>query len=233
MTEQLRKSFQEDLDKITTTITKMMAFVIEAIPRATDALLEGNVEVAQTIIEGDDLLDSWSVELDTNCGQLLGLQQPMAKDLRAILAVVSMNSEVERCGDLVCNIAKAATRSQGSSFTPEIRGFLSKMSDESRQLLRLAMDSFTEADGELAVSLHDKDDPLDELNRGFFRAILEANRNGDLEFELAMNLALVARYYERIGDHSVNIGEKVRYMVDGWTKERIGAERAKAREASS
>ncbi len=229
MLEELRKSFHEELDQIRKNLAKMMAFVIESIPRATDSLLQGNFEAAEAIIEDDDLLDAWSVELDTHCSQLLALQQPMAGDLRAVLTVYAVNNEIERCGDLACNVAKITTRSYGSTFSPEIRGFITKMSDEARLLMRLAMDSFVEEDGTLAISLHDLDDRLDELNRDFFGTILKANRQGALDFEIAMNLALVARYLERIGDHAVNIGEKVRYMIDGWTKEHIGAARARSK----
>lgn len=230
MAEELRKSFHEELDQSRTNIAKMTAYVIEAIPRATDALLSGDFDAAQTIIDEDDLLDSWSVDLDIECSQMLALQQPMAADLRFILTVVAMNSEVERCGDLVCNIAKIAQRNYGSSLSPEVRGYITKMCDESRLLLRLAMDSFMEEDGTLAISLHALDDRLDELNRDFFKAILDANKLGDIDIEATMNLTLASRHYERIGDHAVNIGEKVRYMIDGWTKEQIGAERARSQD---
>jgi len=229
MQAELRKSFHEELDQIRNNVVKMMAFVIEAIPRATDSLLQGNFEAAQTLTEEDDLLDAWSVELNSHCSQLLALQQPMAGDLRVILAILSINVEIERSGDLVCTIAKITQRSYGSSFPPEIRGYLTKMNDEACLLLRLAMDSFVEKDGTLAIALHDLDDRLDLLNREFFKAILQANRHGTLDFEIAINLALAARSFERIGDHSVNIGEKVRYMIDGWTKEHIGAVRARSK----
>ena len=100
------------------------------------------------------------------------------------------------------------------------------MSEEARLLVRLATDSFVEQDGSLALSLHDIDDRLDELNREFFREILESHTQGNIDFQVAINLALTARHYERIGDHAVNIGERVRYMLDGWTKDQIDAHRS-------
>lgn len=223
MAEELRKSFHEELDQMRAKVVKMSAFVGEAIPRVTDAYLLNDFETAQSVIDGDDVLDAWSIDLDSHCSMLLALQQPMAGDLRSILAVLAINTELERTGDLVCNIARTSQRIYGSTFDPELRGFVAKMSDEARLLIRLATDSFVEQDGSLALSLHVIDDRLDELNREFFRAILESHTRENLDFEVAINLALTARHYERIGDHAVNIGERVRYMLDGWTKEQIGA----------
>lgn len=225
MAEELRKSFHEELDQMRAKVVRMSAFVSEAIPRVTDAYLLNDFETAQAIIDGDDVLDAWSIELDSHCSLLLALQQPMAGDLRSILAVLAINTELERTGDIVCNIARTSQRIYGSTFEPELRGFVAKMSDEARLLIRLATDSFVEQDGSLALSLNDIDDRLDDLNREFFRAILESHTQGNLDFEVAINLALTARHYERIGDHAVNIGERVRYMLDGWTKEQIGASR--------
>ena len=204
----------------------MSAFVGEAIPRVTDAFLLNDFETTQAIIEGDDELNAWSVELDTHCSLLIALQQPMAGDLRSILAVLSINTELERTGDLVCNIARTSQRIYGATLEPELRGFVTKMSEEARLLVRLATDSFVEQDGSLALSLHDIDDRLDELNREFFREILESHTQGNIDFQVAINLALTARHYERIGDHAVNIGERVRYMLDGWTKDQIDAHRS-------
>ena len=222
MAEELRKSFHEELDQMRCKVVKMSPFVSEAIPRVTDAFLLNDFDEAQAIIEGDDVLDAWSADLDAHCSLLLALQQPMAGDLRSILAVLSINAELERTGDLVCNIARTSQRIYGSTFEPELRGFVSKMSDEARLLIRLAADSFVEQDGSLALSLNDIDDRLDELNREFFGAILESHTKGNMELEVAINLALTARHYERIGDHAVNIGERVSYMLEGWGKEQIG-----------
>lgn len=226
MAEELRKSFHEELDQMRDMVVKMSAFVGEAIPRVTDAFLLNDFDTTQAIIDGDDVLNAWSVELDTHCSLLLALQQPMAGDLRSILAVLSINTELERTGDLVCNIARTSQRIHGATLEPELRGFVTKMSEEARLLIRLATDSFVEQDGSLALSLHDIDDRLDDLNREFFRGILESHTQGNLDFEVAINLALTARHYERIGDHAVNIGERVRYMLDGWTKHQIDAHRS-------
>ena len=226
MAEELRKSFHEELDQMRDMVVRMSAFVGEAIPRVTDAFLLNDFETTQAIIDGDDELNAWSVELDTHCSLLIALQQPMAGDLRSILAVLSINTELERTGDLVCNIARTSQRIYGATLEPELRGFITKMSEEARLLVRLATDSFVEQDGSLALSLHDIDDRLDELNREFFREILESHTQGNIDFQVAINLALTARHYERIGDHAVNIGERVRYMLDGWTKDQIDAHRS-------
>ena len=229
MQEELRKSFHEEIDQVKAKVLKMMAYVIDSLPRVANAYLLGDYETAQEIIEKDDILDAWSVELESQCATLLTLQQPMATDLRAILACYSINSDVERIGDLVCNIARNSQRLHGTEIDPQLRGFLSKMSDECRLLVKLAMDSFAEGDRTLAASLHELDDRLDGLNRDFFAAVLKSQKQNEMGLDIVVNLALTSRYFERIGDHTVNVGERVCYMLDGWTKEQLGAARARAK----
>lgn len=229
MQEELRRSFHEEIEQVKAKVLKMMAYIIDSLPRVTNAYLLGDYETAQEIIEKDDILDAWSVELESQCARLLTLQQPMATDLRAILACYSINSDVERIGDLVCNIARTSQRLHGTEIDPQLRGFLSKMSDECRLLVKLSLDSFAEGDRTLAAALHELDDRLDDLNRDFFAAIMKSQKQNEMGLEVAVNLALTARYFERIGDHTVNVGERVCYMLDGWTKEQLGAARARAK----
>ena len=230
MTGEVRKSFHAELDEVRASIVQLAAVATEAIPRATQALLDGDLVDAQALIDGDDAIDSMSVAVEENCYRLLALQQPMAGDLRQVVSAMWIAAEFERTADLAANICKGTRRMFGASFDPRVRGLISEMSEEATRLTRLAIDAYMDADAGLAAALDDIDDRLDSLHATFIQAIFEARGGGGLELQPAVQLALIGRYYERIGDHAVNIGERVRYMVDGWLPEHTGAAREAERE---
>jgi len=224
---ELRGSFHDELDLIRDAIVTLAAHVTEALPRATEALIDNNLEMAQQVIEGDDVLDLLSLEIEERCYSLIALQQPMASDMRSIVTAMKINGEYERSGDLAVNICKGLRRVYGLTLTPKLRGLLTSMGDEAVRLTRLSVDAYVERQVGLAAALSDIDDRLDDLQVDFIEAIFEAQANGDLSPQETVQLALVARFYERIGDHAVNIGERVQYMVTGESPESIGAARAR------
>ena len=224
-------SFQRELGDIQGRIVRMAAHVTESIPRGTEALLESDLQLAQALIDDDDVLDAQSIELEEQCYKLLALRQPVATDLRLITGALVLNSEIERSGDLMVNVAKATRRVYGSKFGPRLRGVIVQMSEEAGRLFRLAIDAYVDSNAGLAAALDDIDDRLDDLNRDCVQAIFEAHTNGDLDLLSAVQLALISRYYERIGDHAVNIGERVVYVVTGWLPEHAGAARHTSRRA--
>lgn len=227
---ELRKSFHEELDEIQAGIVRMAALVTEAVPRATEALLESNLELAQQLITNDDQLDDLSVHLEERCHHVLALQAPMASDLRALSSALRLNAELERSGDLAVNIAKATRRIYGTRYDATLRGLLVRMSDEACRLMRLAIDSYVDGNAGLAAALDDIDDQLDNLNRECVQAVFQAHNDGCIDIQAAVQLCLISRYYERIGDHAVNIGERVVYMVTGWLPEYTGSARLQVRE---
>ncbi|HRW36528.1 MAG: phosphate signaling complex protein PhoU [Acidimicrobiales bacterium] len=224
----MRKSFQQTLDEIRLDMVQIAALVTEGIPRATEVLLAGDLTEAQKIIEGDDPLDALAVELEERCYQQLALQQPMAGDLRHIVTAIRMVSEIERSGDLVVNIAKGSRRIFGTELPARLRGLIDQMGEEATRLFRLAIDAYMDEDAAMAAALDDLDDRLDAIHRDYVQEIFLVHNAGELQVQGAVQLALIGRYYERIGDHAVNIGERVRYMVTGWLPEHTGAARAAA-----
>ncbi|WP_419918358.1 phosphate signaling complex protein PhoU [Candidatus Poriferisocius sp.] len=226
---ELRKSFHEELDEIQTGIVHMAALVTEAVPRATESLLESNLELAQQLINADDRLDDLSVHLEERCHNVLALQAPMAGDLRALSTALRLNAELERSGDLAVNIAKATRRIYGTRYDAALRGLLVRMSEEACRLVRLAIDSYVDGNAGLAAALDDIDDQLDNLNRECVQAVFQAHNEGSIDLQAAVHLCLISRYYERIGDHAVNIGERVVYMVTGWLPEYTGSARLQMR----
>ena len=210
-----RRTFHQDLAQIHGDLVRLAAMVCDAIPRATDSLLAADLDSARTLVEEDANLDRIAHDVEDRCYHQLALQQPMASDLRALVTAIRLTAELERSGDLVVNIAKSTLRMVGQTIDPRTRGLLQAMSDEATRLFGDALTAYAENDEETGAALRSMDDTLDEVHRAFISQVLESCRAGDLAIETAVQLALVGRYYERIGDHAVNIGEKVCYLVTG------------------
>ena len=231
--EETRKTFHQQLDDIRQDVIELAAMVVESIPRATQALLDSDLSAAQAVIDYDDVLDAKSLQIEESCQTLLALQQPMAKDLRVIMTAVRLNWDLERAGDLCCNICKTIRRMYGTTIEPKLRGLIVQMSEEAYRLTRLAVDAYAERNVALAAALEDMDDRLDALQRDFVMALIEHHERTSLPLQSAVQLALVARYYERLGDHAVNMGERIQYMVTGWLPEHTGAARAEVKKKAA
>jgi phosphate transport system protein len=212
----LRRGFHQVLAELQEDITRLAATVIETIPRATNVLLDGDLEGAEYVLLADQEVDSRALNIEERCYQVLALQAPVAGDLRKVVASVKMIGEIERSGDLAVNICKAARRIYGVELEPRLRGGITKMSDQAQLLFRFAIDAYVESDAPLASAIPDMDDVLDRLHAEFIELIFESHARDRLPLQVAVQLALVGRFYERIGDHAVNISRRVLYMVTGW-----------------
>jgi phosphate transport system protein len=212
----LRRGFHAELDGIREGLTRLAASVTEAIPRATQVLLDGDLEGADYMLLADREIDARALELEERCYQVLALQAPVASDLRQVIAAVKMIGEIERSGDLAVNICKAARRIYGHELDPRLRGTIARMSEQAHQLFRFAIDAYVDADVPLAAAIGDMDDMLDRLQVELIQQIFESHADNRLDLQVGIQLALVARFFERLGDHAVNIGNRVRYMVTGW-----------------
>ena len=224
-----RITYHRELEAVDSDIMHLGALVCETIPRGTEALLEGDFTLNQALIDADDEIDRLAVEAEERCHSILVRQAPMAGELRQVVTAVKLVAELERSGDLMVNVCKASRRMLGSPMSPKIRGLVTAMSKEASRLMRLALDSYADKDADLARALADIDDELDQLNRDMVSAIFEAHSANQIDLAASVQLALVARYYERIGDHAVNIGERVNFMISGWSPEHLGAMRQNIR----
>ncbi|MET0902987.1 MAG: phosphate signaling complex protein PhoU [Acidimicrobiales bacterium] len=213
-----RPTFHHQLDDVQRDLLRAAARVTESVMRGTEALLTLDLAEAQAIIDADEEVNQLTLDVEERCFTLLARQQPMASDMRAVVTAIRLTSEIERSGDLMVNVAKAVRRLYGTTIPPGLQGLLQAMADESVRLFRLAMDAYADGDATVAHALDDMDDRLDDLHRNYIQALLE--HYADVrDVQAAVQLALVGRYYERIGDHAVNIGERVEYMVTGWLPE--------------
>jgi phosphate transport system protein len=212
---EIRTSFHHELDAIRQDIVQLAAGVVERIPRGTEALLAGDLEAAEYVIRSDDEFNERALAIEERCYELLALQQPMAVDLRRLMAAVRMVSEIERSADLVVNICKGARRLYGHELSPRIRGLIALLSRSAQQEWKFVIDAYDESDVPLAAAIGDMDEVLDHHHNELIEAIFESHKIDDLDVSAAVQLALIARFYERIGDHAVNIAERVKYMVTG------------------
>ncbi len=217
MTEQARKSFHADLEMVRNQVVQLGGGAAEAVARATQALLDGNLNGAQMVIDGNERLHTDAFAIEENCQLMLALQQPAAIDLRRIMAATWITAELVRIGGLGANVCKGTRRMFGVELSPRIRGLITEMDEEALRLLRLSVDAYIDEDAGLAAALENIDDRLDTLQRILVQALIEEQGEGGLNIQVAVQLALIARYYERIGDHAVNIGGRTLYLISGWT----------------
>ena len=160
-------------------------------------------------------IDASSVEVEEHCIQILALQAPVAGDLRQVLALLKMIAEVERSADLAANICKAARRIYGHELDPKVRGIVARMGAQAQSMFDATLEAVRENDASKAAAVDDMDAYLDSLQKQFISAIFESQAQGHIDLQVAVQLAMVARFFERIGDHAVNMSERVLYIVTG------------------
>ena len=223
-TSDVRSEFHHDLDDVRVGIARLSAGVTELIPRATQVLLEGDLEGADVVIEGDREFDERSLELEEHCFSIMALQAPVASDLRLLVASVKIIADVERSADLCVNICKAARRIYSHELDPAVRGMIHKLGVQATREFKEATEAYLQNNGSRAAAIVDMDGYLDDLHRQFIQAIFESHAAEHIDLQVGVQLALIARFYERIGDHAVNIGERTRYIKSGWVPDQPYAE---------
>jgi phosphate transport system protein len=218
------RHFQEELEFLKTRLLAMGGLAEERVRRAVAALVDRDAGALDDILEGDEPLNQLHVELDAVAFRLLALHQPMAVDLRSIVAALKINSDLERVGDLAVNIAQA-----GKLYLrfPPVKPLvdLPRMGDIAQGMLRDALDAFVRRDVGLAQSVLDRDDRLDDLKTQVFRDLLTYMLGDPSKIEPSLDLILVSRHLERIGDHATNIAEDVIFMVSAKDVRHMGAPR--------
>lgn len=229
----LRSQFHHELERIRVSLAEVGAVVVELIPRVTEILLQQDLVGAEEVLLADDAIDDRTLRLEDQALTLMALQAPVAGDLRQIAAALKLAPEIERSADLCCNICKAARRIYGHELDPKLRGTIQRLGEQARKEFKEAVEAYLNIDDARAAAIPDMDDHLDELHREFVQQIFEIHAENGLDLQVAVQLAMVARFYERLGDHAVNIAHKVRYIANGWMPAHDGAARHRARRAAS
>lgn len=214
----VRVNFHDELERAERGLLAEGRLVREQLLRVSAALEERDADAARYIIEQDDRVDDIYMATDTRILNLLALQAPVAGDLRLVSAILHSNLHVERMGDLCVNIAKFVLNREPYPPDSPMIVRLKDMGARASEMLELAMSSFSQRSLELAEELPVKDDALDRLNRGMLDD-LKQYVDDEQSFEWASKLMLVARYLERFGDHAVDIGEQVAFLVTGVFRE--------------
>src|SRR3954447_23817651 len=192
-------------------VVQLLALVGEGLAAATDALLSGDAAVAAALMEREGLIDDLYRDVEQLVQQALARQSPMATDLRFLLSVLRIVPELERSHDLAEHIARRATRGLHTELTPRVRGLIEQMGRIGVDMWRAAADAYIERDPEAADKLNETDDELDELHVSLTAELV----SGQLSVPVVLEMALVGRFYERLGDHAVNIANRIKYLASG------------------
>jgi phosphate transport system protein len=212
MAEEIRVAFHRELDDIDEKVTRLFALVGEGLQAATEAFLTGDRDAAKMLMDRDkEIVDSLYNDIEELVQRQFFLQSPMAQDLRFLLSVLRIVPELERSGDLSEHIAQRAARGVSGELTPRIRGLVEQMGRVGAAMWRDAADAYAERDALAGDRLNEDDDELDELHVSLTAELV----SGKLSVPVALEMALVARFYERLGDHAVNIAQRIRYMAEG------------------
>ena len=206
---QERQEFDRELSDIEARVIELFTMVVEDLPKATDILLSGTAEKVRALAERDRVIDALYPEIEDLVDREILLQQPVAGDLRLLVSVLRVVPELERSHDLVVEIARRASHILGDDLTPRSRALVEQMGTLASEMWREAVDCWCERDRSAAVALSERDNEMNEL----YASLIAEIASGRMTVPVTMEMTLVARFYERLGDHAVNIARRVAYLA--------------------
>ena len=210
--ERVFRHFQEDLDTLKQRLLAMGGLAEERVREAVRGVTDRDPAALHAVLAGDEPINDLHIEIDDRCFKLLALHQPMAADLRVIVAAVKINTDLERVGDLAVNIAEAGKRYlQHPPVKPLID--IPRMGEIAQAMLRDSLDAFVRRDIALAEAVLAQDDLVDALKTQIFRELLTYMLQDAATIEPSIDLILMSRHLERIGDHATNVAEDVIFIL--------------------
>jgi len=204
-----RQEFQAELDDIEAKVIEMFAMVAEDLPRATHALLTGDNEAVMVLAQRDRVVDSLYPEIEDLVNREIALQAPVAVDLRFLLSVLRILPELERSHHLVTHIARRANHILSGDLSPRSQGLIEGMGKLVSDMWRQAADSWYKRDRSAALDLAIRDEEVDELHSSLIGELA----SGRMSLPVTMEMTLIGRFYERLGDRAVNIARRVMYLA--------------------
>lgn len=215
----MRSKFDEQLKNLNEEMIQMGIMIENNIQKAIDALVNSNIELAKEIMEKDVMIDKKQRDIESICFNLLIQQQPVAKDLRAITAAMKMVTDMERIGDHAADISEITIMLADTERIKDY-GTIIKMASEASVMLIDSIDAFTEKDETKAKAVIEHDDIVDDLFNQVKTELIELIKNNPKRGEEEIDMLMIAKYLERIGDHATNIAEWVIYSLDNKVKEK-------------
>ncbi|MFF4417547.1 phosphate signaling complex protein PhoU [Streptosporangium sp. NPDC001559] len=210
----MRDAYHDELDALTGRLVEMTRLVRSAISRATTALLDSDLQLAESVISQDEEVDRIFSEIEASIFGLMATQQPVAVDLRVVIAALRMGTDLERMGDLAEHVAKVARlRHPESAIPAEVRATIVEMGQIAERLVTKAGSCIASRDVDAALELEDDDDAMDRLHRRLFKVLMAPDWKHGVE--PAIDVTLIGRYYERYADHAVRVARDVVYLVTG------------------
>ncbi|MFC5667996.1 phosphate signaling complex protein PhoU [Kitasatospora misakiensis] len=210
----MRDAYHEELDSIGDSLVEMARLVGSALGRATTALLDADLALAESVITADEKVNDLHHELENRAIDLLARQQPVATDLRIVVTSLRMSADLERCGDLARHVAKVARLRYPESAVPaDLHATVLEMGQLAQRLVAKAGLVIATKDVDKALELEQDDDAIDALHRELFAHLIDERWHHGIE--TAVDVTLVGRYYERFADHAVSVAKRVVYLVTG------------------
>jgi phosphate transport system protein len=210
----VRDNYREELDDIRNCLVDMANSVGSQVSKATTALLDADVTLADLVIAADEQLDATRESIDERCFTLIARQAPVATDLRTLITAMRISTDLERMGDLAEHVAKVARMRFPESAVPqEVRPMFLQAGHVAEELVTKAGNVIAKRDVEAALEIEDDDDAMDRLHRQLFREVLSDDWPHGIE--TAIDITLLGRYYERFADHAVSVARRVVYLVTG------------------
>jgi len=213
-----RVTFHEQLDALEASLHEEGTLALRALRGALNALTQHDMELADEVIAFDDEIDGLYVRIEQSIQELLARQTPVASDLRLVLSLLHVNLHLERIGDYCVTIAKLVKLAPPVAPERLFVDAFEEMGSRAEEMIRVALDSLARRDAERAQTLVDLDELIDRANRRFVKHVLSFGRDPTLQ-EWGLRMILVARCFERIGDHAVDIGERTAFLVTGEFRE--------------
>jgi phosphate transport system protein len=203
-----------EIDKLKQELLGLSAMVENAVHMAVKSVAERNARMARTVIDGDEEIDQMEVDLEEDCLKLLALYQPVAIDLRYVIAILKINNDLERIGDLAVNLAERGVLLAGLPDM-EIPFDFEGMVEKVKWMLRASLDALINQDANLASEVWSADDEVDDINRQMYLTVEQCMRAEPEKIERLMVVLGISRLLERIADHATNIAEDVIYLTTG------------------
>ncbi|MEI8134674.1 MAG: phosphate signaling complex protein PhoU [bacterium] len=212
-TPRIHRHFEDELEKLRALLIRMGSLVDEQVELASRALMSGDMEATRFVIKRESRVNEYDLMVDGLCQRILALTQPVAVDLRMLIAAMRIDSEFERIGDIAVNLAERVQPLIGSTDLLERVG-IKQMLAEAMRMFRDAFDAFINNDAELARSLFERDDTVDAIAHNAFDLLIEEMKRDPIQIEPAAHSMALLRHIERLADHATNIAEDVVFIVE-------------------